>query len=59
MKLFKFIKSVNAEMHKVVWPTAKENRRDTSTVISLTVFFILFFALVDWLLHQLMWLIVG
>lgn len=59
MKLTKFVKDVNAEMHKVVWPTAKEMRRDTTTVVSLTIFFIIFFAIIDWLLHQFMLLIVG
>ena len=58
MKLTKFVKDVNAEMHKVVWPTAKETRRDTTTVVSLTIFFIIFFAIIDWLLHQFMLLIV-
>ena len=59
MKLTKFVKNVNAEMHKVVWPTEKETRRDTTTVVSLTIFFIIFFAIIDWLLHQFMLLIVG
>ena len=59
MKLTKFVKNVNAEMQKVVWPTAKETRRDTTTVVSLTIFFIIFFAIIDWLLHQFMLLIVG
>lgn len=59
MKLTKFVKNVNAEMYKVVWPTAKETRRDTTTVVSLTIFFIIFFAIIDWLLHQFMLLIVG
>ncbi len=45
MHLFRFIKSVNHEMKLVVWPTARENRRDTTIVISLTLFFVLFFAL--------------
>lgn len=59
MKLVNFVKSVNTEMHKVVWPNAKETRRDTTTVVSLTIFFVIFFALVDWVLHQLMLLFVG
>lgn len=52
MHLFRFLKSVKDEMHRVVWPTAKENRRDTTIVISLTLFFVIFFALVDWLIQQ-------
>jgi preprotein translocase subunit SecE len=45
-------------MKLVVWPTAKENRRDTTIVISLTLFFVLFFALFDWLIQLLMKLFV-
>ncbi|KRL28529.1 hypothetical protein FD27_GL000044 [Limosilactobacillus frumenti DSM 13145] len=58
MHLFRFIKSVNHEMHLVVWPTARENRRDTTIVISLTIFFVLFFALFDWIIQMLMKLFV-
>lgn len=45
-------------MHLVVWPTARENRRDTTIVISLTIFFVLFFALFDWIIQLLMKLFV-
>lgn len=58
MHLFRFIKSVNHEMKLAVWPTARENRRDTTIVISLTLFFVLFFALFDWLIQLLMKLFV-
>ena len=51
MHLFRFLKSVGQEMHKVVCPTWKENRRDTGVVISLTIFFVIFFALVDWIIQ--------
>ncbi|EEU30196.1 MAG TPA: preprotein translocase subunit SecE [Candidatus Limosilactobacillus merdigallinarum] len=51
MHLFRFLKSVVQEMHKVVWPTWKENRRDTGVVISLTIFFVIFFALADWIIQ--------
>ena len=56
--MIKFIKSVNHEMKLVVWPTAKENRRDTTIVVTLTLFFVLFFALFDWLIQLLMKLFV-
>ncbi|KIS03254.1 preprotein translocase subunit SecE [Paucilactobacillus wasatchensis] len=52
MHLFRFFKSVIQEMKLVVWPTARENRRDTTVVVSLTVFFVLFFALFDWLIQS-------
>jgi preprotein translocase subunit SecE len=45
-------------MKLVVWPTAKENRRDTTIVVSLTLFFVLFFALFDWLIQLMMKLFV-
>ena len=48
MKLFKFFGSVNKEMKLVVWPTFKENRRDTWTVIATSLMYAIFFALVDW-----------
>ena len=57
--MFRFFKSVGQEMQKIVWPTAKENRRDTSVVLSITVFFILFFALFDWLIQMGMLAFVG
>lgn len=58
MHLIRFIKSVNHEMKLVVWPTARENRRDTMIVLSLTIFFVLFFALFDWLIQTFMKLFV-
>ena len=58
MHLIRFIKSVNHEKKLVVWPPARENRRDTTRVISLTLFFVLFFALFDWLIQSFMKLFV-
>ncbi|HJA73727.1 MAG TPA: preprotein translocase subunit SecE [Candidatus Limosilactobacillus faecipullorum] len=52
MHLIKFSKNVAKEMHRIVWPTAKENRRDTAVVLSITIFFVLFFALFDWLIQM-------
>ncbi|KRM71488.1 preprotein translocase subunit SecE [Lacticaseibacillus brantae] len=46
----KFIKSVFAEMKLVTWPTAKEARRDTFTVIMTSILFAVYFAVVDWAL---------
>ncbi|KRL56476.1 MAG: preprotein translocase subunit SecE [Furfurilactobacillus sp.] len=48
MHLWRFLKSVFAELKIVRWPTARENRRDSSIVISVSVAFALFFALIDW-----------
>ncbi|CUS26757.1 hypothetical protein FC70_GL000259 [Paucilactobacillus oligofermentans DSM 15707 = LMG 22743] len=52
MHLFRFFKNVGKEMKLVVWPTVKENRRDTIVVVSLSLFFVLFFALFDWLIES-------
>ncbi|KRM54644.1 preprotein translocase subunit SecE [Lacticaseibacillus sharpeae] len=46
----KFLKSVIDEMKLVTWPTAKETRRDTSTVILTSILFAIYFAVVDWAL---------
>ncbi|MFD1418959.1 preprotein translocase subunit SecE [Companilactobacillus keshanensis] len=48
MKLFKFFGSVKKEMKLVVWPTFKENRRDTWTVIATSLIYAAFLALIDW-----------
>ncbi|MCD2255427.1 preprotein translocase subunit SecE [Agrilactobacillus fermenti] len=50
----KFIKSVIAEMKLTTWPTAKENRHDTGTVLVTSILFALFFAGVDWVLLKLL-----
>jgi len=47
----KFIKSVIQEMHDVTWPNAHQLRKDASSVIGLSVFFVAFFVLVDWLVQ--------
>lgn len=54
MKLFKFFGSVNKEMKLVVWPTFKENKRDTWTVIATSLMYAIFFAVVDWGLIKLL-----
>ncbi|WP_262315691.1 preprotein translocase subunit SecE [Lacticaseibacillus parakribbianus] len=50
----KFIKSVFHEMTLVTWPTAKETRRDTTTVIITSLLFALYFALADWIILLLL-----
>lgn len=54
MRLFRFFGSVKKEMKLVVWPTFKENRRDTWTVIMTSLMYAVFFALVDWALIALL-----
>ncbi|KRL87025.1 preprotein translocase subunit SecE [Lacticaseibacillus pantheris] len=43
-----FIKGVFHEMKMTTWPTWKENRRDTTTVIITSIIFAVYFALCDW-----------
>jgi preprotein translocase subunit SecE len=50
----KFIKSVVNEMKLVTWPTGKETRRDTSTVVLTSILFAIYFAAVDWVLVSLL-----
>ncbi|WP_125770407.1 preprotein translocase subunit SecE [Companilactobacillus furfuricola] len=50
MRFFRFLGSVKKEMKLVVWPTFKENRRDTWTVIMTSLMYAVFFAIVDWVL---------
>ncbi|UQS83942.1 preprotein translocase subunit SecE [Bombilactobacillus thymidiniphilus] len=49
----KFLKSVKEEMKLVQWPTAKENRHDTLTVILTTFMFSIFLGLCDWIFAKL------
>ncbi|PIO82984.1 preprotein translocase subunit SecE [Loigolactobacillus backii] len=57
MRLIHFFGDVGREMKAVSWPTRKELRHDTGTVVGMTVFFAAFFAIVDnglqWLLNLL------
>ncbi|WDF83166.1 preprotein translocase subunit SecE [Lacticaseibacillus pabuli] len=50
----KFLKSVVKEMQMVTWPTSKETRRDTTTVIVTSILFAIYFALADWAIVSLL-----
>lgn len=50
----KFLKSVVNEMKLVTWPTAKDTRRDTNTVIVTSILFAIYFALADWAIVSLL-----
>ncbi|KXZ21172.1 preprotein translocase subunit SecE [Bacillus nakamurai] len=58
MRMMSFFKDVGKEMKKVSWPKGKELTRYTITVISTVIFFIIFFALLDTGISQLIRLIV-
>lgn len=46
--MIKFFKGVIDEMKLVVWPTAAQNRRDTATVVTISLLFALYLGLLDW-----------
>ncbi|AMA50825.1 preprotein translocase subunit SecE [Bacillus subtilis] len=58
MRIMRFFKDVGKEMKKVSWPKGKELTRYTITVISTVIFFVIFFALLDTGISQLIRLIV-
>ncbi|MCG8398544.1 preprotein translocase subunit SecE [Bacillus atrophaeus] len=58
MRMMSFFKDVGKEMKKVSWPKGKELTRYTITVISTVIFFVIFFAILDTGISQLIRLIV-
>lgn len=54
----KFLKSVNAEMKNVTWPSRKKLNKDVITVIQTTLIYAVFFAIVDFGLDKLLKLFV-
>lgn len=51
--MIKFIKSVVQEMKMVTWPTAKQNRHDTLTVVTSSILFAVYLGALDWLFSWL------
>ncbi|RKD67544.1 protein translocase subunit secE/sec61 gamma [Sinobaca qinghaiensis] len=49
----KFLKEVGGEMKRVTWPTRKELTKYTIVVIITIIFFVIFFAIVDLGLSEL------
>lgn len=47
----KFLKGVVATMKETTWPTARENRKDTTTVVLMGLGFAVFFGIVDYLVQ--------
>ncbi len=53
-----YLKNVMTEMKKVTWPSAKEVRKYTTTVMVMVVLFALFFAVADYGFSNLInWLV--
>lgn len=53
-KFINFLKNTVDEMKKVVWPNAKQTRKDTTVVIGMTVFFAIFLGFVDFVFQNLL-----
>ncbi|WP_278390492.1 preprotein translocase subunit SecE [Lactobacillus acetotolerans] len=51
--MIKFFKSVVHEMKLVTWPTPKQNRRDTITVIVTSILFAVYLGALDWVFTSL------
>lgn len=49
--MFRFLKSIGQEMKEVDWPNFQQLRHDSATVVSTSLFFVAFLALVDWLIQ--------
>ena len=47
----KFFKSVVQTMKETTWLNAKETRRDTTTVVIMSILFVAFFAVIDYLIQ--------
>lgn len=52
--MIKFFNSVGQTMKDTTWPTAKETRHDTWTVISYTIIFAVYFIICDLILTFLL-----
>lgn len=57
-KATKFLKEVQAELKKVVWPTREQTRRLTTIVVGVSLFVGLYVSALDYLLTKLVGLIV-
>lgn len=47
----KFFKSVVQTMKETTWLNAKETRRDATTVVIMSILFVAFFAVIDYLIQ--------
>ena len=56
---FKFLQEVRDEMKKVTWPTRRETVITTIMVLAMSVAAALFFLAADWILSQLVTLVLG
>ena len=54
-----FVRQVRQEIARITWPTRQDTITATITVLVMTVIVALFFLLVDWVLSNLVQLILG
>ena len=52
--MIKFLKSIGQEMKEVDWPNGKQLRKDSTTVITISLFFVAFLGLTDWIIQSLL-----
>lgn len=51
--MIKFLKSVVKEMKLVTWPTFKQNRHDTMTVVVSSILFAVYLGALDWAFNSI------
>ena len=56
---FEFLQQVRTEVAKVTWPTRRETVVTTIMVLAMSVAAALFFLVADWILSQLVTLVLG
>ena len=54
-----FVRQVRQEIARITWPTRQETITATITVLVMTVIVALFFLMVDWVLSNLVQLVLG
>ena len=54
-----FVRQVRQEIARITWPTRQDTITATITVLVMTVIVALFFLLVDWVLSNLVQLVLG
>ena len=54
-----FVRQVRQEIARITWPTRQDTLTATITVLVMTVIVALFFLLVDWVLSNLVQLVLG
>lgn len=48
MRFVRFLRTVNDEMKQVSWPSTKQTRKDTTSVVGMAISFAIFLGAVDW-----------